>query len=240
VKPAIAQNLAVRSANEKSRSRRRLRGNAWSPVKNIVRELNNEKVDIIRWSSDVKELVLEALKPAKVKTITLDEGKRNVLIKVRERTNCLWRSVNAAKTPAWLPDLTGWDISIEKDESVREAFEQNVEKGVLSLAFALTIDVDTARKLMESGMNSADVILTCDASDIVDAIGCDPAIAEKSSRPLKADLQIPRRLSFLLLKQLGFFLLSIAQLNGHSTTTHISPQKTGRPIHCAQDNCTRP
>jgi N utilization substance protein A len=32
--------------------------------KNIVRELNNEKVDIFRWSADVKELVLEALKPA--------------------------------------------------------------------------------------------------------------------------------------------------------------------------------
>ena len=35
-----------------------------SRVKNIVRELNNEKVDIIRWSSDPKEFVLEALKPA--------------------------------------------------------------------------------------------------------------------------------------------------------------------------------
>jgi N utilization substance protein A len=37
-----------------------VRGDAWSRVKNIVRELNNEKVDIIRWSSDPKEFVLEA------------------------------------------------------------------------------------------------------------------------------------------------------------------------------------
>ncbi len=38
-------------------------------VKNIVRELNNEKVDIIRWSADPKEFVLEALKPAKIKSV---------------------------------------------------------------------------------------------------------------------------------------------------------------------------
>ena len=45
-----------------------------SRVKNIVRELNNEKVDIIRWSSDPKEFVLEALKPAKVKNLVFDLG----------------------------------------------------------------------------------------------------------------------------------------------------------------------
>ena len=49
-----------------------------SRVKNIVRELNNEKVDIIRWSSDPKEFVLEALKPAKVKNLVFDPEKKSV------------------------------------------------------------------------------------------------------------------------------------------------------------------
>src|SRR5450432_3202110 len=40
-------------------------------VKNIVRELNNEKVDIIRWYPEPREMVLEALKPAKIKSVTL-------------------------------------------------------------------------------------------------------------------------------------------------------------------------
>ncbi|MFN5453683.1 cobalamin-dependent protein, partial [Bradyrhizobium sp.] len=39
-------------------------------VKNIVRELNTEKVDIIRWSDDIRSLVTEALKPAEIKSIT--------------------------------------------------------------------------------------------------------------------------------------------------------------------------
>jgi N utilization substance protein A len=147
-------------------------------VKNIVRELNNEKVDIIRWSTDIKELVLEALKPAKIKSIALDETRHNVLIKVEADQLSLAigkRGQNARLTSR----LTGWDISIEKDESVRQAFEQNVTKGVHSLAAALGISEETARKLTEAGMVSADVISTADATDIADAIGCDAAEAEQ-------------------------------------------------------------
>ena len=43
-------------------------------VKNIVRELNNEKVDIIRWSDDLTEFVTDALKPAEIRTVTLEQG----------------------------------------------------------------------------------------------------------------------------------------------------------------------
>lgn len=170
--------IAVWSANEKVDPVGACVGMRGARVKNIVRELNNEKVDIIRWSTDVKELVLESLKPAKVKSLTLDEGKRNVLIKVEADQLSLAigkRGQNARLTSR----LTGWDISIEKDESVREAFEQNVEKSVLLLATALGIDVETARKLTEAGMVSADVIATADATDIADAIGCEMEQAEK-------------------------------------------------------------
>ena len=63
--------IAVWSANEKVDPVGACVGMRGSRVKNIVRELNNEKVDIIRWSSDPKEFVLEALKPAKVKNLRL-------------------------------------------------------------------------------------------------------------------------------------------------------------------------
>jgi N utilization substance protein A len=75
--------------------------------------------------------------------------------------------------------LTGWDISIDRDESAREAFEQNVEKGVHSLASVLSVPVDIARKLMDAGMVSADVITTADPSDIAEQIGCDLTLAQQ-------------------------------------------------------------
>lgn len=168
--------IAVWSANEKVDPVGACVGMRGARVKNIVRELNNEKVDIIRWSADVKELVIEALKPAKIKTIALDEARKNVTIKVDDDQLSLAigkRGQNARLTSR----LTGWDISIEKDESVREAFEQNVEKGVASLMHALNVSEDTARKLMENGMVSADAI--GEPQDICDAIGCDLSEAEQ-------------------------------------------------------------
>ena len=168
--------IAVWSPNEKVDPVGACVGMRGARVKNIVRELNNEKVDIIRWSSDIKELVIEALKPARIKSLTLDEAKKNVNIKVDDDQLSLAigkRGQNARLTSR----LTGWDISITKDESVREAFEQNVEKGIAGLMSALAVTEEVARKLTEAGMVSADAL--GDPQDICDVVGCDLATAEQ-------------------------------------------------------------
>jgi N utilization substance protein A len=168
--------IAVWSPNEKVDPVGACVGMRGARVKNIVRELNNEKVDIIRWSSDIKELVVEALKPAKIKSIALDEAKKNVNIKVDDDQLSLAigkRGQNARLTSR----LSGWDISITKDESVREAFEQNVEKGIAALMKTLSVSEEVARKLTEAGMVSADAL--GDPQDISDVVGCDLATAEQ-------------------------------------------------------------
>ncbi|MCS7008595.1 MAG: transcription termination factor NusA, partial [Chthoniobacterales bacterium] len=58
-----------------------MRGNR---VKNIVRELNNEKVDIIRWSPDPAEFVREALKPCRITAIQVDEPNKTLHVTVHE------------------------------------------------------------------------------------------------------------------------------------------------------------
>lgn len=164
--------IAVFSPNEKVDPVGACVGMRGARVKNIVRELNNEKVDIIRWSPDVKEFVLEALKPAKVKSITLDEGRKAVQIKVDEDQLSLAigkRGQNARLTSR----LTGWDINISKDESAREQFEQNVDKGVHSLARALQVSEELARQLTLNGMNSVEVVTSAEPQDIADVLGCD-------------------------------------------------------------------
>jgi N utilization substance protein A len=111
--------IAVHSANDKVDPVGACVGIRGSRLKNIVRELNNEKVDIIRWTPDMKEFALEALKPAKVKSLALDEAKKTILIKVDEDQISLAigkRGQNARLTSR----LTGWDINIEKDESAAE------------------------------------------------------------------------------------------------------------------------
>src|ERR1700756_2777109 len=134
-------------------------------VKNIVRELNNEKVDIIRWSAEPKEFVLEALKPAKVKGLTMHPDKKTINIRVDEDQLSLAigkRGQNARLTHR----LLGWEINIEKDETAKEAFAQSVSKAAHSLALSLKIEEAVARQLIAAGMNSAEVIVGAEPQDI--------------------------------------------------------------------------
>ncbi len=170
--------IAVHSANEKVDPVGACVGMRGSRVKNIVRELNNEKVDIIRWSADVKEFVLEALKPAKIKSATLDEARRVVQIRVDEDQLSLAigkRGQNARLTAK----LAGWEVNIEKDETATQIFENRVQQAARQLSEALGIDQATATLLVKGGMASLDTLVEVEAQDIADAIGLDLALAQQ-------------------------------------------------------------
>jgi len=162
--------IAVWSANEKVDPVGACVGMRGARVKNIVRELNNEKVDIIRWSADTKEFVLEALKPARVKSVTLDDSKKNILIKVDEDQLSLAigkRGQNARLTSR----LTGWDINIEQDKSVIEDFNERVGKAAKTLADALSIEQAVAVSLVKGGLSTLETLAEVEPQDIADTVG---------------------------------------------------------------------
>jgi N utilization substance protein A len=168
--------VAVYSANEKVDPVGACVGMKGARVKNIVRELNNEKVDIIRWSDNVKDLVQEALKPAKLKHVTLNEKKKTVEVRVDNDQLSLAigkRGQNARLTAR----LTGWEINIEEDMTAKEELNAKVSGAAAGLMNALGISADVANSLVNAGLNSIDVFAGVSADDIVGAANIDPAIA---------------------------------------------------------------
>ncbi len=97
-------------------------------VKNIVRELNNEKVDIIRWHSDPQELVKEALKPAKIHSIIMDTAAKKISVTVgkEELSQAIGRRGQNARLTAKLK-------SLEIDEAAKRV-KVIVDEENLSLA----------------------------------------------------------------------------------------------------------
>jgi N utilization substance protein A len=144
-----------------------------SRVKNIVRELNNEKVDIIRWSSDLAEFAVEALKPAKIKSVTVDHPGKRILIKVDEDQLSL--AIGKRGQNVRLTDkLTGYKTVIERDETAKEQFEHKKGAAAHSMAEILGTTEEETAALVGSGMNSIEVIATgAEASDIAGILGCD-------------------------------------------------------------------
>ena len=141
-------------------------------VKNIVRELNNEKVDIIKWSDNPKEFLKDALKPATIADdkIIVDPVNKRIFAKVREDE--LSKAIGRHGQNVRLTNrLMGWDVQVERDESAHEKFVGRVHNAASELAGYLGIEVELAEALVTTGMNSIEVIATLDASDIVDVLG---------------------------------------------------------------------
>jgi len=164
--------IAVWSADEKVDPVGACVGMRGARVKNIVRELNQEKVDINRWSADPREFVMEALKPAKIKSLTIDQERHAVQITVEEDQLSLAigrRGQNARLTSR----LTGWEINIAKDESVVHGFKEKFAHAITLLAKNLNIDEDTARMLANAGLNSVEGIIEADPKDIAEILQTD-------------------------------------------------------------------
>lgn len=163
--------VAVYSADEKVDPVGACVGMRGARVKNIVRELNNEKVDIIRWSDDMRAFVQEALKPAEIKSITIDEAKQSILVKVDEEelSKAIGRRGQNARLTA---RLIGWDVQVQKDESAHEAFEAQVAGAAATLAKGAGIEVGVASALVRGGLTSIDMLVNdVDEVDIAGVLG---------------------------------------------------------------------
>ena len=150
-------------------------------VKNIVRELNNEKVDIIRWSEDLNEFVTDALKPAIIRSIEIDEEQHQVRVTVDEEE--LSKAIGRRGQNARLTSrLLGWDVQIEKDASKTEIFEKRVIDAATEFVTQIgedNIDIDTAIKLVKGGIVNLEFFSMVDVGDVAEILEGDQESAER-------------------------------------------------------------
>lgn len=145
-------------------------------VKNIVRELSGEKIDIVRWHEDVKTFVTNALAPAKLIRISIDESKNtvHVVVDADQLSLAIGKKGQNARITA---KLTGWKIDIQKDEESTN-FETKVAKAVDAMAHIEGITPKQAQQLVHAGFLTVEGILEADLSDLLTIEGFDEATAK--------------------------------------------------------------
>ncbi|MDB6131548.1 MAG: nusA [Verrucomicrobiales bacterium] len=134
-------------------------------VKNIVRELNNEKVDIIKWDPNIKVYVTNALAPAKLKSFEVDEARKRMKIIVSDDQLSLAigkRGQNARLTSK----LTGWQIDIEAEQVINFGFEEKVALAVTKLAAIPGITPEQANVLVHAGFLSPEDLAQAEVDDL--------------------------------------------------------------------------
>jgi len=149
-------------------------------VKNIVRELSGEKIDIVKWHDDIRTYVTNSLAPAKLSSVSVDEDTHTVSVVVDGDQLSLAigkKGQNARLTSK----LTGWKIDIRKHEA-EISFEQKVNMAIQALAAVEGIGARYAEKLVLAGFLTLEGLLAADAEDLTAIEG----ISEDAAKKLQA------------------------------------------------------
>lgn len=189
--PGFRTKLAVYTRDEKVDPVGACVGLRGQRVKNIVRELNNEKVDIIRWSPHIKDFITNALSPAKLKTFEIDEANKRVRILTSEDQLSLAigkRGQNARLTSK----LTGWQVDIDAEHVETLGFEEKIARTVKALANIPGISEDQADALVHHGLTSLEDLLGAEISDLAEM----PEIGENAAAITEAAKAEAARRSF--------------------------------------------
>jgi N utilization substance protein A len=178
--PGFRTKIAVASRDEKVDPVGACVGMRGIRVKNIVRELSGEKIDIVRWNEDIKVFVTNALAPAKLTKVTVDEAARtvNVIVAPDQLSLAIGKKGQNARLTS---KLTGWKIDIRKDESAI-GFEEKVANAIAALAAIEGIGPARAEKLVRSGFLTLEGLQAAEMEDLLAIEG----FTEEDARSVRA------------------------------------------------------
>ena len=134
-------------------------------VKNIVRELSGEKIDIVRWSDDVKTYVTNALSPAKLSKVEIDPDKPRVVHVTTEADQLSLAIGKRGQNVRLTSKLIGWKIDVQKEEG-NVTFEEKVARAIESLGQVPGIGQENAKKLVNAGFLNIEGILAAEVADL--------------------------------------------------------------------------
>ena len=163
--PGYRTKIAVTSTDPKVDPVGACVGARGARVKTIVRELGGEKIDIIKYFADPREMVIEALKPALPREIILDEPTHRILLRVA--TEDLAIAIGRKAQNARLTSrLIGWRIDIEEFHA---AGSDPRGSGMSLLQERFGFEPTIAARLVDMGINSPAAFEGVDADDLESA-----------------------------------------------------------------------
>jgi len=168
--------IAVRSKDEKVDCVGACVGIRGSRVKDIVSELQGEKIDIIRWSDDLREYITASLSPAKITEIRLDQDAHRALVIVAEDQLSLAIGKHGQNVRL-ASKLTGWDLDIRtRTEIVKEKESAKRSRAEMNLGGVGEKLLDA---LIEAGYDSLDKMERATVEEMTAAKGIGAKKAEK-------------------------------------------------------------
>ena len=176
--PGSRAKIAVKTGDQRIDPVGACVGMRGSRVQAVSNELDTERVDIILWDDNPAQLVINAMSPAEVESIVVDEDSNTMEVAVAE-DNLAQAIGRGGQNVRLASDLTGWTINVmSTDEAIEK---QEAEAGEVMETFmkALDVDEDVAAVLVEEGFTTVEEVAYVPLEEMADIEGFDEDIAEE-------------------------------------------------------------
>lgn len=147
-----------------------------SRVQAVVNELQGEKIDIIPWSPDIATFVVNALAPAEVAKVVLDEERERIEVVVPD-TQLSLAIGRRGQNVRLASQLTGWDIDILTEQEESERRQADFENRTRLFMDTLNVDEVVGQLLASEGFSSVEELSLVDPKEIAGIEGFDEETA---------------------------------------------------------------
>jgi N utilization substance protein A len=149
-----------------------------SRVQAVTGELNNERVDIVLWDDNPAQLVINAMAPAEVSSIVVDEDRHAMDVAVSDENLAMAIGRNGQNVRL-ASELTGWTINVMSEEDAAAKQQDEMGDVVQTFVDALDIDEEFAQMLVEEGFASLEEIAYVPLDEMLAIDGLDEDIVEE-------------------------------------------------------------
>ena len=149
-----------------------------SRVQAVVNELQGEKIDIIPWSQEIATFVVNALAPAEVAKVVLDEDKERIEVVVPDQQLSLAIG-RRGQNVRLASQLTGWDIDILTEQEESERRQTEFENRTNIFMEALNVDEVVGQLLASEGFSSVEELALVEQKELASIEGFDEETAEE-------------------------------------------------------------
>ncbi|UTV80386.1 transcription termination factor NusA [Acidithiobacillus sp. YTS05] len=187
--PGLRAKMAVRSNDPRVDPVGACVGMRGNRVQTVVNELRGERVDIIVWSADPASFVINALSPAEVSSIIVDENTHSMDVVVDEDQLSLAIG-RGGQNVRLASQLTGWTINILTQEEARQKREEEDARFQEEFISELDIEADLARLLVEEGFTSLEEVAYVPAAEMLEIEGLNEELVTELRRRARDRLLI--------------------------------------------------
>lgn len=175
--PGSRAKVAVRSNDPRIDPVGACVGMRGSRVQTISNELNGERIDVILWNENEAQFVINAMAPAEIESIVVDEDKHTMDVAVS--SDSLSQAIGRGGQNVRLAtELTGWELNVRDANEVNKDSEEELKKLVEEFQNQLNVDSDIATVLVEVGFNTVEEIAYVPSSEMLEIEGFDEELVE--------------------------------------------------------------